>query len=228
MLALAAGLLVHLVSAEAGEPSSRPDCRGALAFDEKPAAARRAIRACNLELGSGDLSGHRRAELLIHRATAYVFAREGDRAAADLDAAGTLAAADPWIARMIAEAYVRLGRFEDAEREFDRAIKLEPHPAAFLGRCAVRTETKRFEDALADCEAAHGADPNARSARLTAQIHRTLGRPAAAMALLEAAVDSRYADAPLLRLLASLYDEAGRSADALRITAMRRRAPAPR
>lgn len=225
---MTAGMLLDAGAAFAAEPSSRPDCRSALAADDKPAAARRTIRACNLELGSGDLSDHRRAELLVHRATAYGYAHEEKRAAADLEAAGAMSAADPWLARMIGETYARLGRFADAEREFGRAIKLEPHPAAFLARCAARIEAKRAQDALADCETAHTADPNSRTAQLTAQIYRELGQPALAMALLEGAAQAGYSDAAALRLLASLYDEAGRSADALRITAMRRRAPAPR
>ena len=228
VVALTAWILLSASTAFAGEANSRPDCRSALAANDNPAAARRAIRACNLELGNGELSAQRRAELLVHRATAYGYAQEGERAAADLVAARAMSPADPWLARMIGETYVQLGRFADAERELAGAIELEPHPAAFQARCAVRMETKRYLEALADCETAHSADPSSRSAVLTAQIYRELGRHASAMALLENAVASRYSDAATLRLLSSLYDEAGRSADALRITAMRRRAPAPR
>jgi len=227
-VALASAMAFYATVASADEPSSRPDCRGALAADDKPAAARRAIRACNLELGSGDLTRHRRTELLIQRATAHAYAREAERAAADLEAAATLAVADPWLARSMAETYLRLGRPAEAERELDRAIKLEPHPAAFLARCGVRIERKRLGEALLDCETAHAADPSSRSTQLTAQLYRSIGRTASAMTLLETAVQSGYTDAGVLNLLASLYDEAGRSADALRITSMRRRARAPR
>ncbi len=227
-VALASGMAVLAEAASADEPNSRPDCRATLGGEDNPAAARRAIRACNLELGSGALTGHRRAELLIQRAIAYRNVRDVDSAAADLEAARSLAAADPWLARSIAAVYVRLGRLGDGERELDRAIKLEPHPVAFLARCEIRFEEKRAEEALVDCETAHTADPSSRSAELTARIYRELGRSDAAISVLEAAVESKHAATSTLRMLASLYDEAGRSADALRISPMRRRAPPPR
>jgi len=54
----------------------------------------------------------------------------------------------------------------------------------------VRYDMKMLEDALADCKRAHGADPSEDSTYLTASLHRMLGRPSAAMPLLEGAIST--------------------------------------
>ena len=63
-----------------------------------------------------------------------------------------------------------MGRLAEAEEEFGRALKLEPHPQAFLSRCFVRYDTKKLEDALVDCETAHGMDPSEDTTFLTTEL----------------------------------------------------------
>src|SRR5215471_6240113 len=102
----------------------------------------------------------------------------------------------------------------EAEKEYGRALKLEPHPQAFLSRCYVRNDMKKFEDALPDCERAHGVDPSESSVYLTALLYRMLGRPSSALALLEGAIGTPVESGRIYGLLAEIYESNGRLDDA--------------
>jgi tetratricopeptide (TPR) repeat protein len=104
-----------------------------------------------------------------------------------LAAAARLHPANPLAARRHAEALREAGWIVDAEHEIERAVQLEPHPMAFLARCRVRLDLKKYADAATDCETAHGADPSESSTYWTARAYLATGRPDAAVTLLKAA-----------------------------------------
>jgi tetratricopeptide (TPR) repeat protein len=118
---------------------------------------------------------------------------------------------------MLAWTYREMGRPAEAEKEYGRALKLEPHSQAFLSRCFVRFDMKKLEDALADCESAHGADPSEDSTYMTARLYRMLGRPSSALPLLEGAIGTPIESGRIYGLLAEIYESDGRPDDAHRV-----------
>jgi len=73
---------------------------------------------------------------------------------------------------------------------------------------------KKLEDALADCEAAHGVDPSEDSTYLTARLYRMVGRPSSALPLLESAIGTPIESGRIYGLLADIYESNGRPDDA--------------
>ena len=76
---------------------------------------------------------------------------------------------------------------------------------------------RKLEDALTDCETAHGADPNESSTYMTALLYRMLGRPSSAQPLLEGAIGTPLELGRLYGLLAEIYELNGRLDEANRI-----------
>jgi tetratricopeptide (TPR) repeat protein len=190
-------------------PSS--DCLGISVDTERASQLSAAISVCTRVLGRNDLSPNTRAELLVHRGVAYRNVGDLEKSLADLGAAQDLTPDDPWVSRMLAWTYREMGRLVDAEKEYGRALKLEPHPQAYLSRCFVR---KKLEDALADCEKAHGVDPSEDSTYLTGLLYRKLGRLSSALALLEGAIGTPIESGRIYGLLAEIYESNGRPDDA--------------
>lgn len=199
--------------AQATQPTAR-DCLDIPVDVARLVQLSATIRICTLVLARQDLKPAERAGTLAHRGVAHRNAKSLDLSLADLVAARDLAPGDPLISRMLAWTYHTAGKLAEAEHEYDRAIKLEPHPQAFLSRCVVRLDLKRLDDALLDCETTHTADPNSDSAYFTALAYHRLGRTASALHLLEAMVGTPMASGRAYALLATIYDAAGRSADA--------------
>jgi tetratricopeptide (TPR) repeat protein len=168
-------------------------------------------------LGRNDLSPKTRTELLVQRGVAYRNVGDLNKSLADLGAAQDLAPDDPHVSRMLAWTYREMGRPAEAEKEYGRALKLEPHPQAFLSRCFVRFDMKKLEDALADCERAHGTDPSEDSTYLTARLYRMLGRPSSALPLLEGAIGTPIESGRIYGFLAEIYESNGRPDDAHRV-----------
>jgi len=194
------------------QPSS--DCLGISVDTERASQLNAAISVCTRVLGRNDLSPNTRAELLVHRGVAYRNVGDLDKSLTDLGAAQDLTPDDPWVSRMLAWTYREMGRLVDAEKEYGRALMLEPHPQAYLSRCFVRYDMKKLEDALADCEKAHGVDPSEDSAYMTGLLYRKLGRLASALALLEGAIGTPIESGRIYGLLAEIYESNGRPDDA--------------
>ena len=199
------------------ETASSSDCLSISVDTERAPQLNAAIRVCTRVLGRNDLSPKRRTELLVQRGVAYRNVGDLNKSLADLGAAQDLAPGDPQVSRMLAWTYREMGRPAEAEKEYGRALKLEPHPQAFLSRCFVRFDMKKLEDALADCERAHGADPSEDSTYLTARLYRMLGRPSSALPLLEGAIGTPIESGRIYGLLAETYESNGRPDDAHRV-----------
>jgi tetratricopeptide (TPR) repeat protein len=199
------------------EIASSSDCLNISVNTEHAPQLDAVISICTRVLGRKDLSPEMRADLLVHRGVAYRNVGDHHKSLADLSAARDLAPNDPRVSRMLAWTYREMDRPAEAEKEYDRALKLEPHPQAFLSRCFVRYDMKKFADALPDCETAHAADPSESSTFLTARLYRMLGRPSSALRLLEGAIGTAIESGRIYELLAEIYESSGRPGDATRI-----------
>ena len=187
--AMLTALLAGIAPAAAQtETASSSDCLSISVDTERAPQLNAVISVCTRVLDRNDLSPKTRTELLVHRGVAYRNVGDLNKSLADLGAAQGLTPSDPQVSRMLAWTYRVMGRPAEAQKEYGRALKLDPHPQAFLSRCFVRFDMKQFEDALADCERAHGADPSEDSTYLTARLYRMLGRPSSALPLLEGAI----------------------------------------
>src|SRR5262249_46030491 len=153
------------------ETASSSDCLNISVNTDRAPQLNAAISICTSILGRKDLSPKMRTELLVHRGVAYRNVGDLTKSLADLGAAQDLTPGDPQVSRMLAWTYREMGRLAEAENEYGRALKLEPHPQAFLSRCFVRNDMKKLEDALADCETAHGVDPSEDSTYQTARLY---------------------------------------------------------
>ena len=85
--------------------------------------------------------------------------------------------------------YGHLERFDEALRDFDRAIGLDPnHADAYSSRANIYNKLKRYEDALSDCQKAMALSPNSALAYINAAVAlRFSGRLSEAIPLLERA-----------------------------------------
>ena len=199
------------------ETVSSSDCLNISVNTNRAPQLNAAISICTRVLGRNDLSPKTRTELLVHRGVAYRNDGDLNKSLADLGAARDLSPGDPLVSRMFAWTYRGMGRLAEAENEYNRALKLEPHPQAFLSRCFVRFDMKKLEDALADCKTAHGVDPSEDSTYLTARLYRMLGRPSSALPLLEGAIGAPIESGRIYGLLAEIYESNGRSDEARRL-----------
>jgi tetratricopeptide (TPR) repeat protein len=199
------------------ETASSSDCLNISVNTEHAPQLHAAISICTRVLGRNDLSPKTRTQLLVHRGVAYRNVGDLNKTLADLGEAQDITPGDPQVSRMLAWTYREMGRPAEAEKEYERALKLEPHPQAFLSRCFVRYDMRKLEDALTDCETAHGADPNESSTYMTALLYRMLGRPSAAQPLLEGAIGTPLESGRLYGLLAEIYESNGRLDEANRI-----------
>jgi tetratricopeptide (TPR) repeat protein len=199
------------------ETASSSDCLNISVNTEHAPQLNAAVSICTQVLGRNDLSPKTRTQLLVHRGVAYRNVGDLNKSLADLGAAQDLTPGDPQVSRMLAWTYRGIGRPAEAEKEYGRALELEPHPQAFLSRCFVRYDMRKFEDALTDCKTAHGADPNESSTYMTALLYRMLGRPSSAQPLLEGAIGTPLESGRLYGLLAEIYESNGRPDDANRI-----------
>jgi tetratricopeptide (TPR) repeat protein len=199
------------------EIASPSECRDISVNTNNTPQLNAAISICTRVLRRDDLSPTTRADLLVHRGVAHRNIGDYDKSLADLGAARDLMPDDPLASRMLAWTYREMRRPAEAEQEYGRALKLEAHPQAFLSRCFVRYDMKKFADALPDCETAHGADPNESSTFMTALLYHELGRPSSALPMLEGAIGTAIESGRLYWLLAEIYQSSGRPDDANRI-----------
>lgn len=216
---IAAGMLSAVLAgiapaAAQTETAASSDCQGISVDTERAPQLNAAISVCTRVLGRNDLNTKTRTELLVHRGVGYRNVGDLDRSLADLGAAQDLTPDNPQVLRMLAWTYREMGRPAEAEKEYGRALKLEPHPQAFLSRCYVRYDMKKFKDALPDCEAAHAVDPSESSAYLMALLYRKLGRQSAALSLLEGAIGTPIESGRIYGLPADIYESSGRPDDA--------------
>ena len=165
---------------------------------------RRAITICSSAISRNDIDDDQRAELLRLRGNGYRLEGRHDAALADLDAARELRPRNPLVARALALALLTARRHDEAEREIERALLVEPHLEGFLLRCMIHTEAGRPAEGVTDCEAVHGVDPSEQSAYLTARAYAGLARNADAIAVLDRAVGSGDGSPRLRKLLAEL------------------------
>jgi tetratricopeptide (TPR) repeat protein len=204
-----------MTAAQTEAPPS--DCLNISIDTERATQLNAAISVCTGALGRDELSLKTRTKLLVHRSVAYRNVGDLNKSLADLGAARDLAPDDPMVSRMLAWTYRELRRLPEADKEYGRALTLESHPQAFLSRCFVRYDMKKLEEALADCQQAHGVEPSEDSTYLTALIHQKMGRPSSAVVLLEGAIGTPIESGRIYGLLAETYESTDRSNDARRV-----------
>lgn len=128
--------------------------------------ARAAIRACTQLIDDRGLGADDRLLAHVNRANAYDAVGERERAKKDYGAALAIAPKSPWVYRSRGAMFIGAGRLEEALRDFDTAVALDPgYGYAWASRCNTRrliaertTDAKArralFEQALIDCEQA--------------------------------------------------------------------------
>jgi tetratricopeptide (TPR) repeat protein len=210
-------LLANLATAAAQIEPSSSDCLNISVDTGDLPQLDAAINICTHVLSRNDLTTTTRAELLAHRGVAYRNIGHLNDSQNDLVSAQSLAPGDASVSRMLAWTYREMGNLAQAEEEYGRALKLEPHSQAFLSRCFVRHDMKKFEDALADCEAAHSSSPSEDSTYMTALLYAKVGRSSSALPLLEGAIGTPIESGRLYGLLADIYDSKGQPNEAARI-----------
>jgi Flp pilus assembly protein TadD len=127
------------------ETASSSECLNIFVNTERAPQLNAAISVCTRVLSRNDLSPKTRTELLAHRGVAYRNVGDLNKSLADLSAAQDLTPGDPLVSRMLAWTFREMGRPTEAEKEYGRALKLEPHPQAFLSRCFVRYARRHTE-----------------------------------------------------------------------------------
>ena len=113
------------------ETASSSDCLNISVNTEHAPQLHAAISICTRVLGRNDLSPKTRTQLLVHRGVAYRNVGDLNKTLADLGEAQDITPGDPQVSRMLAWTYREMGRPAEAEKEYERALKLEPHPQAF-------------------------------------------------------------------------------------------------
>ena len=135
----------------AAETVSSSDCVNISVNTKRVSQLGAAISICTRVLGGNDLSPKTRTELLVRRGVAYRNVGDLNKSLADLGAAQDLSPGDPLVSRMLAWTYPGMGRLAEAEKEYGRALKLEPHRA---GVRPARCRCSRARSALASNRAA--------------------------------------------------------------------------
>jgi tetratricopeptide (TPR) repeat protein len=176
-----------------------------------------AIKACTIVLEYKSLASAQRADALIHRGVAHRNANSLDKSLSDLLEAKSLTPTNAHASRMLAWTYRTMHRNSEAENEYDRALRLEPHSQAYLSRCVVRIDLKLYEKAISDCEIAYRMNVNEDSVFFTGWLYARLGRQADAMHILEPAIGGPMKSGRIYSELAEIYGTVGRDSDAKRL-----------
>lgn len=208
VLAVAAALLFSLPQPVSYAASN--GCRAAIGGSGAAGSAK-LIKSCSQALEAPHLDAFERAQILDWRASAM--AARGDHAGAanDLKEAARLVPSDPLIARDHADALRRARKFDEADQEYGRALRLEPHPEVWFARCALRLEAGRYRDAVADCETVHATDPSERSALFMARAYVAAGRRESAVVVLQNAAAAMPSSKPIRDMLRSMLRVPGRT-----------------
>lgn len=172
--------------------AARGDLEAAEAHAEAAAAA----------LGAEPAVAANRAEIRFRRGDA-------DGAFAALDAAGEDAAGI--LANQRGNLLVRLGRYEEAEAAYARALKANPSDADYLrNRASCLIELGRFGEADDDLSKAFDVEPSPRTLELTAYVAAKKGELPRAEAACRVGLELDPDDAALLSSLAWTYLSLGR------------------
>ena len=209
--------------AASADPNVKAACRGG--------DARQAVRACSRLIDDRQLNADERLLAYVHRANAYDTVGERDRAKKDYSAALAIAPKSPWVYRNRGAMFMGAGQLEDALRDFDAAVSLDPsYGYAWTSRCNVRrlladrtpapaARRALYEQALVDCEQAFAAG---RLDEFLADTHEVRGLVHQALGHVHAALDD-------FSELIRLRPDSGRArltrADTLRLAAQRVTAP---
>ncbi len=175
------------------------------------------VEVCSEALTDQTLAAADRAEAHLMRGLAYRHLGKLPNSLADLRKAKDLALNDANIARMLAWTYREMDMTEDSEREYDRALQLDPHWQAYLSRCVVRLDRDEFAKALPDCETAHKQHKSEDSFYFIALAYQGLGRHADIAPLIEPELEGQWASGRLYRILSEAYEASGRKDDAARL-----------
>jgi len=125
--------------------------------NDQPAQA---FAACTNALEHEAPQGETLVVLLINRGIA---ARELDlkeTSVSDLERAVDLAPDDTNALRMLAWTYRTFGEPALAEELYSRVLKFDDHWQGWLSRCAVRTDLKKWQLAISDCQIALAGNEN--------------------------------------------------------------------
>lgn len=205
-------------------PPPHADClRADVNDDENRVLMAKVVDVCSQALQDQKLPSSDRAEAYLNRGLAHRHLGKLERSLADLLKAKDLAPKDANVARMLAWTYREMDRQDEAEREYDRSLLLDPHWQAYLSRCVVRIDRDEFAKALNDCETADRQHRSEDSLYFVAFAYQNLGRHAEIPPLIEPHLEGPWASGRLYRILSEAYASGGRKADATRLLEIARR-----
>jgi tetratricopeptide (TPR) repeat protein/predicted AlkP superfamily pyrophosphatase or phosphodiesterase len=117
--------------------------------------------------------------------------------------------------------YAKMGRMGEATRQMSEAVRLDPRSATAHGQLGmILVMQERHDRAVPMLERALELDPDLYELRLHLAVqYHSLKKPEACEAVLRAALSRRPGEPEATRLLASLYRETGRQAEAERLLA---------
>lgn len=167
------------------------------------------VEQCGKALAEKSLRSDYKAEILVNRGVAYRNLNDLKRSLRDLDEAIRLSPRSPIASRMRAWTLREMRQSRAAEVEYGRALKLEQHWQAYLSRCVVRIDLRKYKTAREDCEKALTLERNADSLYFTAVMRSADGDATGAISLLEEASLSDQAPARVFMDLANAYIRTG-------------------
>jgi tetratricopeptide (TPR) repeat protein len=218
-LLLAVGILSRAAAAppDPARDSVLSSCVRVDVGSDKPAVLQSLVEVCTKALSNPTLEQADRAEAHLARGMAYRNLGQLPASLTDLLKAKDLAANDANVARMLGWTYREMDMHEQSEREYDRALQLDPHWQAYLSRCVVRLDRNEFAKALPDCETANKQHKSEDSLYFMALAYQGLGRHADIEPLIAPELSGQWASGRLYRILSEAYEVSGRKDDAARL-----------
>lgn len=215
---VALAILGYVALAISPQPTqSSPNLCDRLSASSKNVELEAAISECSQSLNFSNLTREFRSDLHYHRASAYHRLGDFKKALADAKAARTFNPKSCAATTLLGWIYLDLGQPKDALAVLDHAIRRDPRPADYLQRCVVLYAMRKPFEALADCETAHAIHPSVQTTEIVADMYHRLSRPSSAQRTLETAIAHNMFSPSIYKLLANIYDAAGRQSDAHRI-----------
>jgi len=192
-------------------------CRSGDSSAEKKSELEDLVENCTAALRGSRDNPELTVDLLIRRGVARRNLGNLKGSLADLTEAVKRDPSSARAIRMRAWTLREADRPDEAEAEYDRALKLDDHWQGYLSRCVARLDQRRYADALEDCEEALERERNQDSLFFTAWLVNRRGETKRAMALLQEGTRLRETASRIFVFLAELQRDAG-DADAARRT----------
>lgn len=119
-----------------------------------------AYAVCTKALSSENPTGSSLVEALINQGVAARYMNLIQQSEDSLERAVELAPENDEALRMLAWTYRRQGKHHAADEIYTRTLKINAHWQGWLSRCVVRSDLKRWEEAISDCKMANAQNTN--------------------------------------------------------------------